>query len=112
MALAGGGPLGAIYEIGVLAALAESLAGIDFNEADVYVGVSAGGFIAAGLANGITPHQFSRLFIEGDRSEDHFDPAMLLRPALGEYARRNASLPPLMAGAAFEWLVGGGDLMS
>ena len=112
VALAGGGPLGAIYEIGALAALAESLAGLDFNEADVYVGVSAGGFIAAGLANGITPHQFSRFFIEGDRSFDHFDPTMLLRPALGEYARRVASLPPLMAGAAFEWLVGGRQLMS
>ncbi|MEG2156092.1 MAG: patatin-like phospholipase family protein [Burkholderiaceae bacterium] len=112
VALAGGGPLGAIYEIGALAALTEALAGINFNEADVYVGVSAGGFIAAGLANGITPHQFSRLFIEGDHSVDHFDPTMLLRPALGEYARRIASLPPLMAGAALEWLVGGRGLMS
>jgi len=49
LALAGGGPLGAIYEIGALAALSESLRGIDLNDADVYVGVSAGGFIAAGL---------------------------------------------------------------
>ena len=65
LALAGGGPLGAIYEIGALAALSESLEGVDFNDIDVYVGVSAGGFIAAGLANGITPHQMSRAFIEG-----------------------------------------------
>ena len=55
LALAGGGPLGAIYEIGTITALAEALDGVDFNELDIYVGVSAGGFIAAGLANGLTP---------------------------------------------------------
>jgi predicted acylesterase/phospholipase RssA len=98
LALAGGGPLGAIYEIGALAALSESLRGIDFNHADVYVGVSAGAFIAAGLVNGITPHQMSRLFIEGQRSADRFDPAILLRPALREYWQRLRSLPPLAAG--------------
>ena len=47
MALAGGGPLGAIYEIGALCALEEGLGGIDLNQLDHYVGVSAGGFIAA-----------------------------------------------------------------
>jgi NTE family protein len=57
LALAGGGPLGAIYEIGALCALQESLNGIDFTKLQHYVGVSAGGFIAAGLANGITPHE-------------------------------------------------------
>ena len=77
-------PLGAIYEIGALAALNESLS-IDLNDADVYVGVSAGGFIAAALCNGITPHQMSRVFIEGDRSHDRFEPSILLRPALKEY---------------------------
>ena len=51
LALAGGGPLGAVYEIGVLMALSEALDGFDFNELDAYVGVSAGSFIAAGLAN-------------------------------------------------------------
>ena len=55
LALAGGGPLGAVYEIGALCALQEALAGIDFTRLQHYVGVSAGGFIAAGLANGIAP---------------------------------------------------------
>ena len=44
LALAGGGPLGGIYEVGALLALADSLDGIDFNDLDVYVGVSSGGF--------------------------------------------------------------------
>ena len=44
LALAGGGPLGAMYEIGVLMALDESLDGLDLNAMDIYVGVSAGVF--------------------------------------------------------------------
>ena len=54
LALAGGGPLGGIYEVGVLLALADSLDGIDFNDLDVYVGVSSGSFVAAALANGVS----------------------------------------------------------
>ena len=111
LALAGGGPLGAIYEIGVLSALAEALRGVNFNEAEVYVGVSAGSFIAAGLANGYTPQDLSRLFIEDTHSEDRFDPALLLRPALREYGRRIASLPPLAAEAAWAYLTGPGDAL-
>jgi predicted acylesterase/phospholipase RssA len=63
LALSGGGPLGAIYEIGALCALEESLNGIDFTQLQHYVGVSAGGFIAAGLANRITPRELCALFI-------------------------------------------------
>ena len=112
LALAGGGPLGAIYEIGVLAALSEALHGVDFNDAEVYVGVSAGSFIAAALANGFTPHELARLFIEDTHSADRFDPALLLRPALREYARRLASLPPLVAEAAWVYLTRPGDSLA
>jgi predicted acylesterase/phospholipase RssA len=111
LALAGGGPLGAIYEIGALAALNESLS-IDLNDADVYVGVSAGGFIAAALCNGITPHQMSRIFIEGDRSHDRFEPSVLLRPALKEFAQRLASVPPLLAAALWHYALGTSTMMS
>lgn len=111
LALAGGGPLGAIYEIGALAALTEALS-VDFNDADVYVGVSAGGFIAAGLCNGITPHQMSRMFIEGERSSDRFEPSILLRPALKEFAQRLASVPPLLAAALWHYALGTSTMMS
>ena len=40
LALAGGGPLGAIYEIGALCALDEVLDGLDFTQLNGYVGVS------------------------------------------------------------------------
>jgi NTE family protein len=44
LALAGGGPLGAIFEIGALCALEEAVPGLDLNALDGYVGVSAGGW--------------------------------------------------------------------
>jgi len=103
LALAGGGPLGGIYEIGALLALAESLDGIDLNELDVYVGVSSGGFVAAALANGISPAQMYRLFID-DGADAALAPALFLRPAFGEFARRALSVPRLFAGAALDFL--------
>ncbi len=104
LALAGGGPLGAIYEIGTLTALAEALEGVDFNELDIYVGVSAGGFIAAGLANGLTPAAMCRMFIDSESAEFPFEPAMLLRPALGEYGRRAVSVPGLFLDSLRDYL--------
>jgi NTE family protein len=103
LAFAGGGPLGAIYEIGALCALQDSLRGLDFNGCDHYVGVSAGGFIAAGLANGITPRQLCEAFIEDTRSDDQFDPAWLMRPAWGEFADRAKRVPGLLGGALWAW---------
>ena len=99
LALAGGGPLGGIYEVGALIALSDSLAGIDLNDIDVYVGVSSGGFVAAALANGISPTQMYRLFID-DGANASLSPGLFLRPALGEFARRGLSLPRLLLGAA------------
>jgi predicted acylesterase/phospholipase RssA len=92
-----------IYEVGALLALAESLEGINFNELDVYVGVSSGGFVAAGLANGISPAQMYRLFIAEDR-EASVSPALFLRPAIGEFFRRALSLPALVASSGIEFL--------
>ena len=104
LALAGGGPLGAIYEIGALCALDETLGGIDFNRLTGYVGVSAGGFIAAGLANGMTPRELCAAFIEGSASgaDDLFAPSLLMQPAWGEFLHRLAMLPGLTAQAIFE----------
>ena len=94
LALAGGGPLGGIYEVGALLALADSLEGLDLNDLDAYVGVSSGGFVAAALANGISPAQMYRLFID-DGAEAALKPEIFLRPALGEFRRRAAALPGL-----------------
>ncbi len=104
LALAGGGPLGAVYEIGAVMALSEALDGFDFNGLDAYVGVSAGGFIAAGLANGLSPDYLCRMFIDSDSAEIPFEPGMLLKPAFGEYARRGATVPGLCFDSLREYL--------
>ncbi|QLP99594.1 MAG: patatin-like phospholipase family protein [Burkholderiaceae bacterium] len=106
LALAGGGPLGAIYEIGALCALQESLAGVDFTALDHYVGVSAGGFIAAALANGMTTDELRQGFIDNsDESAEVFDPSWLTMPAWREFARRALRVPGLSATALWRGLV-------
>jgi NTE family protein len=100
LAVAGGGPLGAIYEIGALCALDEALDGLDFTRLHHYVGVSAGSFIAAGLANGMSPRQLCASFIDCDEgTSEVFDPSWLMVPAYGEFARRAIMFPGLAASA-------------
>ena len=109
LALAGGGPLGAIHEIGALCALEEALPGLDFTDLNAYIGVSAGAFIAAGLANGMTPRQMCAAFIESDGgADDLIDPQLFTQPAWREYRRRLRRLPSLAAEAA--WQVAAGKL--
>jgi NTE family protein len=103
LALAGGGPLGGIYEIGALLALADSLDGVDFTKLDAYVGVSSGGFVAAALANGISPAQMYRLFIE-DGADAALKPEIFLRPAFAEFGRCLAALPGLVTRATLQYL--------
>lgn len=104
LALAGGGPLGAIYEIGALCALQDALVGVDLNDLAGYVGVSAGGFIAAGLANGMTPRQLAQSFIENDGpAADVIRPSLFVRPAWREYASRASRLPGLALQAAWRY---------
>src|SRR4051812_4985845 len=90
LALAGGGPFGAIYEIGALMALQEGIEGLELNDLDCYVGVSAGSFLAAALANGIPIEEIHRLFIEDRDGEGGLTPELFMRPAYREYARRAA----------------------
>ncbi|MBK8323256.1 MAG: patatin-like phospholipase family protein [Betaproteobacteria bacterium] len=97
LALAGGGPFGAVYEIGALLALQDSLEGLDFNELDVYVGVSAGSFLSAALANGIPVSEIYGLFIEDGEVEGALTPEVFMRPAFAEYLARARSVPPILA---------------
>lgn len=103
LALAGGGPLGGIYEVGALIALADSLEGVDLCDFDIYVGVSSGSFVAAALANGISPTQMHRLFID-DGADAVLTPQIFLRPALAEFRRRLLALPSLSLAALLRYL--------
>ena len=104
LALAGGGPAGAIYEIGALRALDEAVGGIDFNSLQVYVGVSAGAFICANLANNITPTQMCRAIVKHEAGEHPFVPDTFYALATGEILRRAASVPRLFGMGLWSFL--------
>src|ERR1700740_2742815 len=74
LALAGGAPEGAIYEIGALRALDEAGDGLDLNHLFMYVGVSAGAFLTACLANDLTTAQMCRAIVSHDPGEHPFVP--------------------------------------
>lgn len=111
LALAGGGALGAVHEIGALCALDEALVGLDLHKLDGYVGVSAGGFIAAALANGMTPRALCDAFIE-NQGASPFRPDLLLQPAWGEVGRGLARLPRLAAEAGWHYAFGRRSLVA
>lgn len=99
LAIAGGGPIGGMYELGALRAFDEAFDGLDLTRLDCYVGVSSGAFLAAGLANRMSTAEMCRIFITGDSDDVRFRPETFMRPALLEYLRRATSLPRL----TLEW---------
>jgi predicted acylesterase/phospholipase RssA len=103
LALAGGGPFGAVYEIGTLMALQESLEGVDLNDLDVYVGVSAGSFLAAALANGVTIREIYGLFVDDRAVAGALTPEVFMRPAFREYLQRAKSVPPILARSLWQY---------
>ncbi len=103
LALAGGGPEGAIYEIGALRALEEAIEGLDLTQLDGYVGVSAGAFLAANLANGLTPSQMCRAIVKTEPGEHPFVPEIFFRPAVDELLRRGLSIPRLLSQALAQY---------
>jgi NTE family protein len=57
LVLAGGGLLGAVYEIGALRAIDDLLVDRTVNDFDLYIGTSAGAIVASLLASGFSPEQ-------------------------------------------------------
>ena len=112
LALAGGGPIGAIYEVGALCALEESIDGLDCTDLHAYVGVSAGAIFASALANGLSPRAICDAFIENVGGADALiDPSLFTRPAWREFARRLARLPGVAASQAWRTVQGQGSLL-
>jgi NTE family protein len=94
LVLGGGGFTGGVYEIGALRALDLLSVNRTVNEFDVYVGTSAGSFVAALTANGVTPEEMMR--VVGGQTPTPFrdvDVGTLLRPNVGEAVQKVAVLP-------------------
>ena len=103
LAVAGGGPIGGMYELGALRAMDEAMDGLDMTDLDVYVGVSSGAFLASGLANRLDTAEMCRIFLTDVTDQERFRPEIFLRPAMSEYGKRIAAIPRTLLG----WL---GDL--
>ena len=104
LALAGGGPAGSIYEIGAIRALDEAIEGVDFNDLDVSVGVSAGAFITACLANNLSTAQLCRAIVKAEPGEHPFVPENFLSPAFGTMFRSGLKVPKLLTEALWEMI--------
>jgi predicted acylesterase/phospholipase RssA len=94
LVLGGGGFTGGVYEIGALRALDLLSVNRTVNEFDVYVGTSAGAFVAAAVANGVTPEEMMRVIVQ--QVPTPFPDARvssLLRPNYGEFVTKGLMLP-------------------
>ncbi len=105
LVLGGGGFTGGVYEIGALRALDLLSVNRTVNQFDVYVGTSAGSFVASLAANGVTPEEMMRVVNQQVPTPFRdIDLGQLLRPNLLEYARRGALLPWQLVKVARELL--------
>jgi NTE family protein len=97
--LGGGGLTGGVYEIGALRALDLLSVGHTVNEFDVFVGTSAGSFVAAAVANGVTPEEMMRAIV-GDQPSSFPDvrAGSLLQPNYREFLSRGMRFPLRLAG--------------
>ncbi len=94
LVLGGGGFSGGVYEIGALRALDLLAVNRTVNEFDVYVGTSAGAFVAALAANGVTPEEMMRVVNQQVPTPFRdIGLGQLLRPNLLEVATKGALLP-------------------
>jgi predicted acylesterase/phospholipase RssA len=94
LVLGGGGFTGGVYEIGALRALDLLAVNSNVTNFDVYVGTSAGSFVAGMLANGVTPDEMMQVINSRVPSElDDLDLDKVLKPNYLGFIQKAALLP-------------------
>lgn len=92
LVLGGGGISGAAFHVGALLALNDVFSAFKTTDFDLFVGTSAGAFLGACLANGISPEQFSRSQLGGNvPSLPPIRRTQILKPIKGRFPRAFAS---------------------
>src|SRR3954452_11658584 len=93
LVLGGGGFTGGVYEMGALRAFDLLAVNRTVNEFDIYVGTSAGAFVASMVANGVTPEEMFRVLDKALPSPiENASLRTLLRPNYRGFAGRLAVL--------------------
>ncbi len=94
LVLGGGGFTGGVYEIGALRALDLLAVNSTVNNFDVYVGTSAGSFVAGMLANGVTPDEMMQVLNSRVPSEfEDLDLDKVLKPNYLGFLQKATELP-------------------
>lgn len=94
LVLGGGGFTGGVYEIGALRAIDLLAVNSTVTNFDVYVGTSAGAFVAAMLANGIGPDEMMQVISERVPAElEDLDLDKVLRPNYLGFLQKALMLP-------------------
>ncbi len=101
LVLGGGGVTGGVYEIGALRALDLLAVNRTVNEFDIYVGTSAGSFVAALAANGVTPEEMMRVVNQQVPTPFRdINMGTVLKPNYLDFAKSAALMPLRAAGVA------------
>jgi predicted acylesterase/phospholipase RssA len=101
LVLGGGGVTGGVYEIGALRALDLLAVNRTVNEFDVYVGTSAGSFVASLAANGVTPEEMMRVVNQQVPTPFRdINMGTVLQPGYAEIAKSLALMPLRTVGLA------------
>lgn len=87
LCLLGGGAMGAMFQIGALAALEDSVEGFQATSFDLYFGSSAGASVAAALAGGQAVQRIYRAFLDPADVYFGLERGHLLRVDLAEWRR-------------------------
>ena len=87
LCLPGGGVTGAMYQIGALSALEDSIEGLDARSFDFYIGTSSGAIVSAALAGGIQVQRLYRALLDPADSFFPLERSHLIRMDFAEWRR-------------------------
>jgi NTE family protein len=87
LCLLGGGAMGAMFQIGALAALEDTIERFGANDFDLFLGSSAGASVAAGLAGGQPVQRIYRAFLDPADVYFGLERGHLLRVDIAEWRR-------------------------